>query len=189
MAAIARSAITAGTIGCIGDAAIQGYEGGWFVSGGSGASASYDTGRAARLCAYRAFQAPILDVCWTFFDRRIPGAGTISGTVARAAADQCLLMPPFMCTFFYSQALGEGLPHAERCERVRGSFPGAAAVCVPYWGTIHLVTFGAVPPRLRIAWTSVAAVGWNAYLSFANQQAVRSERAAAAAAARVAQVT
>ena len=44
---------------------------------------------------------------------------------------------------------------------------------LPFWLSVHTVTFGVLPPYYRIAWASFAAVFWNAYMSHVNQIAVR----------------
>ena len=42
---------------------------------------------------------------------------------------------------------------------------------MPFWASVHSLTFSVVPLRLRIAWASTAAVAWTAYMSSLNQQA------------------
>ena len=166
--AAVRNAATAAVIGVMGDALMQHRE-------GRSVPAELDLGRTCRLVSYRTVHAPIVDSCWRFFDRRIPLTG-VAGVLARVAADQGLLMPPSLATFFLSQAALEGLPAEECVARARDSFIPAACICLPFWCTIHLLTFGVVRPKWRMAWASMCAVAWNALLSDQNQAAKRREQ-------------
>ena len=102
-----------------------------------------------------------------------------AAVVCKVGADQSILMPPFVLCFFAMQAALEGLSPTECAARARAQFVPAVCACVPFWCTAHLITFN-LPAKLRIAWASCAAVGWNAYLSHMNQTARRAEGEAGA---------
>jgi hypothetical protein len=78
-----RQAATAGAIGCVGDVIMQRIE-------GKALPQEIDGERAGRMSVFRMLQAPIQDVAWQTFDRRIllPGA---AGVAAKVAADQILI--------------------------------------------------------------------------------------------------
>ena len=162
----------AATIGCAGDVLQQALE-------GKASLDDFDVARSARLATYRGLQAPVFDVSWSAFDRwfrHLPGA---PGVVAKIAADQVLLMPPFTATFFLSMAAMEGLSFDACVDRMNAGFwPTACASC-PFWSTVHLITFSVVPPVYRVPWTSSVAVFWNAFMSRQNQLAIASEHTSA----------
>ena len=154
------AAVTGGTIGVAGDVLMQQLEG----------QQRIDSARSSRVAAYRAWQAPILDVVWRIFDQRILMKG-VGGIAAKVAADQLLLAPLFLSSFFVTQSLFEHRTLVESITRAKETFPAA------YWCCVHLVTFGVMPTRYRIAWSSVASVAWTAYMSHCNQQARQREGA------------
>jgi len=170
-----RSAATAAVVGSVGDVLMQMIERRNTLNAApNGKQVPIDTTRTVRLATYRMFQAPFVDAVWRTFDERIPFGGA-AGVIAKVVADQALLMPPSLVLFFLSQGAMEGLA-AEQCvARVRASWLPSAMVCLPYWCVMHLFTFSVVPPNLRIAWSSTAAVGWNAALSMQNQLAIQRE--------------
>ena len=65
----------------------------------------------------------------------------------------------------------------ESVRRAKDGFVPAALKCLPFWCTVHCVTFGVVAPRYRMAWASLCAVAWNAIISSENQEAIRRELA------------
>jgi hypothetical protein len=165
--------LTAGGIGIAGDMAMQVLE-----QRKQGVT-KIDHARSARLSAFRIVQAPFLSVAWRTFDRWVPWPGA-SAVAAKVFLDQLLLMPPSMSSFFMTQGLMEGLPLQDCLKRTQETLPSTMLRCVPYWCTVHIVTFGFIPVTYRIAWTSLAAVGWNMYISHVNADARRREEEALA---------
>jgi hypothetical protein len=156
-------AATAGGIGVAGDVCMQMLE-------GCGSLREADNMRSMRLAVFRTVQAPIVDQAWQVLDRviQIPG---LPGAAAKALADQTFIMPISMVCFFTSQGLMEGLSQRESFGRAKASLPIAAKASLPYWFSIHMVTFSVVPEHLRMLWASMSAVLWNVYMSHANKQA------------------
>lgn len=163
-----RNMGTGGGIGAAGDALMQYREG----------LAEWDASRTARLSAFRLCHAPVVDACWRVFDRRIALSGP-AGVAARVVADQGLLMPPSIFSFFLSQGMLEGLSAEASFTRAVDSFVPAVTICLPFWCTVHTLTFGIFPPHWRMVWASVCAVGWNALMSRENQRAIAREEAPA----------
>eukprot|EP00929_Paragymnodinium_shiwhaense_P007626 TRINITY_DN111536_c0_g1_i1.p1 TRINITY_DN111536_c0_g1~~TRINITY_DN111536_c0_g1_i1.p1 ORF type:complete len:198 (-),score=34.10 TRINITY_DN111536_c0_g1_i1:356-949(-) len=160
-----RQAATAGVIGCVGDLLMQHREG----------VESFDPYRTGRLAIFRVFQAPWVDAMWRMFDRVVPFKGPL-GVATKVVADQTLIMPPSMLTFFFSMGVMEGLEVQEAAARSLASFPSTAQASLPYWCTIHSVTFSVIPPNWRIAWAATCAVAWNAFISGQNQKARTTEK-------------
>ena len=154
----------ASVIGSAGDALMQWREG----------AATLDVERNARLVAFRTVHAPVVDACWRAMDRLVTVQGA-RGVLARIFLDQGFLMPPSLSLFFLSQGLLEGLDLKQACLRARDSFVPAASAAVPFWCVAHIVTFSICPAKWRMAWASVAAVGWNAIMSDQNQRAILRE--------------
>jgi len=152
----------AASIGIAGDVGMQVLEGRVLKDA--------DVPRALRLAAYRAVQAPIVDRVWQAFDRLILVRG-VPGAAAKALADQSLIMPPSLTSFFVSQGLMEGLSWQRSLERAQQSLLPTAQAAVPYWFSVHMITFSVVPEHLRIVWASLCATLWNVYMSHANAQA------------------
>ncbi|CAK0885460.1 unnamed protein product [Prorocentrum cordatum] len=142
----------AASIGIAGDVGMQMLEGSALLGA--------DVPRALRLAAYRAVQAPVVDRIWQAFDRLILVKG-LPGAAAKALADQCLIMPPSLTSFFVSQGLMEGLSCLQSLERAQQSLLPAAQAAVPYWLSVHMITFSVVPEHLRIVWASLCATLWN----------------------------
>uniref|UniRef100_A0A7S0JJS2 Uncharacterized protein n=1 Tax=Calcidiscus leptoporus TaxID=127549 RepID=A0A7S0JJS2_9EUKA len=168
-----RSAATAVVIGAAGDLLMQIFQ---RQQVAVDLQDPLDTARTARLAAYRMFHAPFIDAAWRLLDTRIR-IGGVRGVFAKVLADQTLLMPPSLFTFFLSQGVMEGLSVEQSLARAVDSLVPTATVCLPYWGCVHMLTFSVVRSSMRIAWASTAAVGWNAYMSLQNQRAVARERA------------
>ena len=158
----------AGGIGIAGDLAMQVLE-------GAEQPSELSAARSARLAAFRIVQAPILDVAWQQFDRRIVLRSAARTVAAKVAADQLLLMPPFAAAFFFVQGKLEGLSTDECVDRVRRAFVPTVRAALPFWGCAHVVTFAVVPSAYRVAWTSLASIGWNAFMSHTNQRASGSD--------------
>ena len=124
-----------------------------------------------RIIAYRVPQAPVLDIVWRRFD---VAAVALSLTGVRAAVfkvvcDQTLLSPYFNVIFYSSQALLEGGSLGEAATRARHGFWPTWLASLQFYGCVHLITFGVLPPHLRIAWNSCAAIAWTAFMSHQNQ--------------------
>ena len=173
-----RNMATAAVIGATGDVLMQHRE-------RPRGPAELDTGRTARLVCYRMVHAPVIDSCWRYFERRIPFGGA-PRVAALVFADQALLMPPSVFCFFLSQGVMEGRSVEESLARARDTFLPNASICLPYWCTVHVFTFGVFAARWRMAWASLCGVGWNAICSWQNQDAImreqqRERRTAAAA--------
>ncbi|KAJ1452076.1 hypothetical protein M885DRAFT_528119 [Pelagophyceae sp. CCMP2097] len=165
----ARTALTAGAIASTGDLLIQFYE-------SDKQSLAPDLERTARVASFRCLHAPIIEICWRFFDAKIGLAGTFVGVAGRIASDQLLLAPPSIACFYVSQGLMEGTGLEASVARAQESFWPSYSVCLPFWSAVHVITFSVVPVPLRMAWASVCSVGWNAFISHANHAAGERQR-------------
>ena len=164
-----RSAVTAGSIGAVGDVLMQCRE-------QHANMLELDSARTGRVVGYRFVHAPLVESAWRLMDATLSArggmfAGGLTGAVSRALLDQCLLAPPSIAAFFATQALWEGQGLRDSIDRVQTSFLPAYIVAFPCWMCVHTITFGIVKPQWRMAWASSVAVFWNAFLSGRNQQA------------------
>ena len=130
----------------------------------------FDCARAVNLACFRMAQAPIVDLIWQSFDRRITVAGP-AAVGLKVLGDQLLIAPPSLTAFFICQSALEGESTSASVERAKTMFAPTYTLCLPFWCCVHTVTFGLIPSHFRIAWASLCAVGWNAFLSNQNQTA------------------
>ena len=156
---------TAGFIGSAGDVLVQRYERPQLTL------THVDTARTARVATYRVLQAPLLHIFWSHFDvwattLRLSGGRAVAFKVV---CDQALCSPFFNVSFYASQSSLEGRSLHECCKRVMAGFWPTWLAGFQYYGAVHCFTFSIIPPAYRIAWNSVAAVLWTAYLSHSNQ--------------------
>ncbi|KAL1530898.1 hypothetical protein AB1Y20_001789 [Prymnesium parvum] len=166
--------MTAGGIGGTGDLLMQLHE------APRTEAVPFDMARCARLAAFRAVHAPVIDAAWRVFDARLSARGGllatgVTGAAARALCDQCILAPPSIGAFFLTQGLFDGLSIDQSIRRMQSSFIAAYQVAFPFWLSTHMITFGLIRPNWRIAWASFVAVFWNAFMSQENQRAKQRE--------------
>ena len=168
--------LIAGIVGLLGDTGCQVYE--RFISLSANEKLSLDEmsielTRAKNVIIYRVIQAPLVDLIWLRFDKwymHLPPALSI---IAKVLSDQALLMPPSVVTFFVSQGLLEGRSFDDTVHRVKNNSFSTMQNALPFWLSVHTVTFGVLPPYARIAWASAAAIFWNGFMSSVNQAAIR----------------
>jgi protein Mpv17 len=166
----------ASVVGLLGDSGLQVYEQCTDVDSAKPltfSDISIELTRAKNIIVYRALQAPLVDLIWLGFDRRFIGLPPVLGIIAKVLSDQILLMPPSVVAFFLTQGLLEGNSLDDSLIRVEKNTIPTILAALPFWLSVHTVTFGVLPPYARIAWASSAAVFWNAYMSSVNQTAIR----------------
>jgi hypothetical protein len=92
----------------------------------------------------------------------------VSAVAFKVAADQALLLPTFTPVFFIFQAVCEGCTIYESIHRAQTTFWLIVTNGWKFWIIIHIATFGLIPTRHRIAWSSIASVAWGSYISHEN---------------------
>jgi len=100
----------------------------------------------------------------------------VRAVLFKIAADQLTLMPGFVVLFFVYQALLEGETLSQAVDRTTTAFLPTVVRCGMYYSCVHVVTFGLLPTKYRFAWSSMMAVGWTAYISYANQELIKEEQ-------------
>jgi len=162
----------AGGIAVLGDGLVQRIE------KGPNFLEEFDAARSLRCVTYRAVQAPLLVWAWGRFDvlalaLRLSGWRSVAFKVG---LDQALVCPTCTTSWFVSQSLMEGRGLGEAMARLKVAFWPTYFAHLQFGTPIHTVTFsGFMPVHLRIVWSSSTAVLWTAYLSYANQAAIKSE--------------
>ena len=169
-----KACTTAGAIATLGDIGMQLREQ-QVSTKRAVALADVDSGRTARIVAYRVLQAPLVELSWRALDSRLPLRGAAHAALV-VGADQLFLLPTWTAIFYYSQSAMEGRSHGEGAERVRDKFWPTITAGVPFYTCVHAVTFGVLPPQLRLAWFSTCGVLWNAFLSSTNEDAAARAR-------------
>lgn len=169
---VRTQAVTASVVAGLGDALMQNIE---ISQAGGDVSQQYDALRTARFCAFRLLVfGPVLAVWMRGLERlvRVPGK---RGVAMKIGLDQFVLQPPMLCTFYFSMAVLEGSGPSVGATRAAEMLVPTMKLNVPFWVSIHTVTFTAIPPQYRVAWISLIQIGWNAVMSHLNQSAVKNE--------------
>ena len=111
-----KACTTAGAIATLGDVGMQLREQ-QVSTKRAVALADVDSGRTARIVAYRVLQAPLVELSWRALDSRLPLRGAAHAALV-VGADQLFLLPTWTAIFYYSQSAMEGRSHGEGVERV-----------------------------------------------------------------------
>ena len=95
----------------------------------------------------------------------------------KVLVNQLVFTPVFNTYFFAMQSLLCLDPPAAVWERVKRTVPTSMWNSWKLWPTVTAINFTYVGPQYRAIFAGSVAVGWQAYLSWLNQGAVRRERA------------
>ena len=85
--------------------------------------------------------------------------------------DLAIWLPAKDFVYFVWMALLEGLGLTEGIQRSLTMLPRTCPVSWLVWAPAQLLTFGAVPPHLRVVWVNSLALCWNVVMSGFNQAA------------------
>ncbi|KAI9495901.1 hypothetical protein BDB00DRAFT_810881 [Zychaea mexicana] len=134
----------------------------------------HDAARTIRMGVYGfCIGGPMVGSWFTFLNNAIKIQHRVKGALVRLAIDQTCFTPTLNAVFLTSISLLEGRSFAEIREKFRTSY--FTAVCNSYrlWPFVNLFGFLFIHPPYRPLTNSVIAIGWNAYLSYLNQQALK----------------
>ncbi|KAI5809833.1 hypothetical protein DFH27DRAFT_161831 [Peziza echinospora] len=130
---------------------------------------NHDFSRTARMGFYGGLIFGPMVVQWyRFLDRaiKIPGRANAE-LLARVAIDQVVFTPANMLLFFSAMAVLEG---ESPMEKLRTSFKETILVNWMVWPGVQLVNFKIVPLQHRLLVVNMISLGWNSYLSVANNK-------------------
>ncbi|RPB25690.1 hypothetical protein L211DRAFT_96770 [Terfezia boudieri ATCC MYA-4762] len=130
---------------------------------------NYDVLRTARMGAYGGFIFGPMVVQWyRLLERsiRFPGRPSME-IVSRVAADQLIFTPVNMVFFFSGLSLLEG---GSVTEKLKSSYSSTLLTNWMVWPAVQLVNFKLVPLNHRLLVVNLISLGWNSYLSYANER-------------------
>ncbi|KAI6232523.1 Mpv17-like protein [Aphelenchoides besseyi] len=158
---LTTQALSAGCIGILGDATCQ-----FLVDRRT--IRDYDPIRGLRFFVLPTFYiAPILSQWFKVLDR-IPG-NTRFSPLKRVMVDQLFFAPPFSASIIFNLHLLQGYSISQSWNKLREHFFDIYKRSILYWPFVQILNFSVVPLRYRVIVVQVAALVWNAFLSFKTQ--------------------
>jgi len=132
---------------------------------------SHDYARTLRLTGFGGVvAAPLLSNWYRFLDQHIHMSTPFKALIARVGMDQLLFAPCFIAVFFSAQGALEGKNTEQIKEKLQDGYPQALINNYKLWPAVQLFNFYVTPLRHRLMITNIVALGWNTYLSTANQR-------------------
>ena len=135
----------------------------------------WDKARSVRTCTWRAVVwAPAAHYFWLLLETKVkPRVAHLGwrGVVLMIAFDFATISPPLIYSFlcwskwWETQSLQETLAHAN------ARFASTLAAVWCYWAPLHMMTYGPVPLRHRVAWVSVCSLGFGSLMSVCSNSA------------------
>jgi protein Mpv17 len=130
-----------------------------------------DWRRTGNMVIYRMFIfGPIFSTFIRKLEAVVPWTGW-RGVVAKVAVDQLIFQPPILCVFYASLATLEGRSLSDAVDRAKTMLWPTLQLNVPFWTTVHCVTFSVIPVQHRVAWVSLIQCAWSAVMSGLNKRA------------------
>ncbi|KAM3580966.1 Protein required for ethanol metabolism [Umbelopsis sp. WA50703] len=114
--------------------------------------------------------APLLSNWYKFLDKNIRLSSPFKSLIARVGLDQCLFAPSFIALFFSAQGALEGKSMTQIKEKLDDGYPQALLNNYKLWPAVQFFNFYVTPLNHRLMVTNIVALGWNTYLSTANQK-------------------
>lgn len=140
-------------------------------SGGDGNHGEMNYRRTANMVVYRTLVfGPIFSTFIRRLEMAVPWTGW-RGVAAKVAVDQIIFQPPMLMIFYGSLATLEGRPLRDAVDRAEKMLLPTLQLNVPFWTTVHCLTFSVIPVQYRVAWVSLIQCGWSAVMSGLNQRA------------------
>ncbi|KAJ2960885.1 hypothetical protein NQZ79_g3852 [Umbelopsis isabellina] len=123
---------------------------------------THDYMRTLRLTGFGGLvAAPLLSNWYKFLDKNIRLSNPFKSLIARVALDQFLFAPSFIALFFSAQGALEGKSAIEQLQGI---------IQFLLWPAVQFFNFYVTPLNHRLMVTNIVALGWNTYLSTANQK-------------------
>ncbi|KAI8148106.1 hypothetical protein BJV82DRAFT_664435 [Fennellomyces sp. T-0311] len=129
--------------------------------------------RSLRMTIYGCCIAGPMVGTWLTFLNGIKIQHRVKGALVRLAIDQAVFPPTLNAVFLTSISLLEGRTFAEIKEKFRTSYLAALSGSYRIWPFVNLVSFLYIPAPYRPFANNAVAIGWNAYLSYLNQKALK----------------
>ena len=140
-------------------------------TGGNDNQGDLNYRRTANMVVYRTLVfGPIFSTFIRRLEMAVPWTGW-RGVVAKVAVDQIIFQPPMLMIFYGSLATLEGRSLRDAVNRAEKMLLPTLQLNVPFWTTVHCLTFSVIPVQYRVAWVSLIQCGWSAVMSGLNQRA------------------
>ncbi|KAI8067455.1 hypothetical protein BC940DRAFT_333479 [Gongronella butleri] len=134
----------------------------------------HDYNRTLRMVGFGGLAAgPALSNWYRFLEHNVKRSTPLKTLVTKVAIDQFTFAPCFIAFFFSAQGAMEGQSLAQIKEKLQHSYPNALMNNYKLWPAVQLANFYFVPLQHRLLVVNLIALGWNSYLSWANQQSSR----------------
>ncbi|KAI9497862.1 integral membrane protein mpv17 pmp22 family [Zychaea mexicana] len=131
----------------------------------------HEVSRTLRMAGFGgAVAGPVLSTWYRFIELNVKGSTPLNALVKKVAADQLLCAPIFIAGFFSAQGLLEGKSIAQIQEKLENGYTTAVLANYKIWPAVQFVNFYFTPLNHRLMVSNVISLGWNAYLSYMNQQ-------------------
>lgn len=111
-----------------------------------------------------------------YLDRSFNYPSLLLSLSTKVLISQLVFTPVFNSYFFGMQSLLAGSSLAQTTERIWSTVPTSWVNSWKVWPAVMAFNFAYVPVQGRALFAGVVAVGWQSYLSWLNQRAVREER-------------
>ena len=129
----------------------------------------WDQARSVRTCTWRAVVwAPVAHYFWLVLETYVtPAVAHLGwrGVALKIAFDFVTVAPPlvlsFLCWSKFWETLDAKLAWAHASDRIGSTI--VSVYC--YWAPLHLMTYGIVPLRHRVAWVSLCSLGFGSLMS------------------------
>ena len=156
---------TAGALAVVSDGIAQGIE-----SHGT----KYDGLRTLRFVLFRTMLVVPLYTAWMRVLESLPlplSTTRFQTALLKTVLDCTIFSPPTHATFFILMAMWEGQSFDEALSRCVVMVPKSLPASWAFWVPAQLMTFGLVPPHLRVAFVNTVSLAWNSVMSALNEYA------------------
>ena len=129
----------------------------------------WDQARSVRTCTWRAVVwAPVAHYFWLGLETYVtPAVAHLGwrGVALKIAFDFATVAPPLVWSFLAWSKFWETLDADAARAHARDRIGSTIVAVYCYWAPLHIVTYGIVPLRHRVAWVSLCSLGFGSLMS------------------------
>ena len=131
-----------------------------------------DRMRTLRTCSWRAvIWAPVAHYFWLALEVYVSPAVAhlgLTGTFIKILLDFATVAPPLVYSFLCWSKFWETCDVDLAIQHANAKAWSTLLPVYCYWAPLHVMTYGFVPLRHRIAWVSICSIGFGSLLSYCN---------------------
>ena len=116
------------------------------------------------------FVGPIISQWYKFLNKHINTPSMIKNLVTRVALDQLIFAPNSIILFFFVTGTLEGNSFKQTYDKLEKEYWNVLKANWTLWPTVQILNFQFIPLHYQSVLVNSISVGWNAYLSRANQR-------------------